>query len=435
MELSVIDIVLLVLMLAFSALFSGIEIAFVSTSKLKIELKNAQGDPVGKRLSYFVKNTPRVITTILVGNNLALVLYGIFIAKLLNYIFVASDLLDPVTSPFSALILQTVISTLVILFFGEYLPKAFFRLKAEQIMFNAVTTRFLQFFYALFGPLVRFINRLSSFLLIRVFRLKYEEEELVFGKEDLNLYVRETVAATTEDSDGPDIDAEMFENAMEFNELKVREFMVPRTELHALPLESSIDELIDMFIDTGHSKIIIYKENLDEVIGFVHSSSLFSKPASVEEAVQPMLTVPETMAAYVLLTEYTKNRKTIALVVDEFGGTAGLVTVEDLVEEVFGEIEDEHDEMEEDELLAKRLNENTWLLSARHDVDDLNEDFNLGLPEGDYTTLGGLIMHFAESIPAENEVVEVENFRFIIVEGTDRKLTTIKVERRPSSSL
>lgn len=436
MELSVLDIVLLVIMLAFSALFSGIEIAFVSTSKLKIELKSAQGDTTGKRLSNFVKHTPRVITTILVGNNLALVLYGIFIAKLLNYILFYTAGLNPEESPFTSLIIQTLISTLVILFFGEYLPKAFFRLKAEQIMFHKVTTRFLQFFYVLFGPLVRLINRLSSFLLIKVFRLKYEEEELVFGKEDLNLYVRETVAATSGDaSDGPEIDAAMFENAMEFNELKVRDFMVPRTELHALPADCSMDELINMFIDTGHSKIIIYRESLDEVMGFVHSSTLFTKPATVLEGVQPMLTVPETMAAHVLLTEFTKNRRTIALVVDEFGGTAGLVTVEDLVEEVFGEIEDEHDEQEEDDLLAKRLNDTTWLLSTRHDVDDLNEEYQLGLPEGDYTTLGGLIMHYAESIPAVKEVVEVENFRFTIIEGTDRKLTTVKMERKPMSSM
>lgn len=435
MELSVLDIVLLVLMLAFSALFSGIEIAFVSTSKLKIELKNAQGDTAGKRLSFFVKHTPRVITTILVGNNLALVLYGIFIAKLLNFVFIQGGVLDPVASPFAALILQTVISTIVILFFGEYLPKAFFRLKAEQIMFHKATTTFLQFWYVLFGPLVRGVNRLSSFLLIRIFRLEYAEEELVFGKEDLNLYVRETVAATGDTTDGPEIDAEMFENAMEFNELRVREFMVPRTELHALPLESSIDELIDAFIQTGHSKIIIYRESLDQVAGFVHSTTLFSKPKTVEDGLQPMLTVPETMAANVLLTEFTKNRKTMALVVDEFGGTAGLVTVEDLVEEVFGEIEDEHDEQEEEELMAKKIGDNTWLFSARHDVDDLNEEYNLGLPEGEYTTLGGLIMHYAESIPAIKEVVEVENFRFVIIEGSDRKLTTVKLEKKPAMSM
>jgi len=430
MTLSAWDIILLLVMLALSALFSGIEMAFVSTNRLKIELKSAQNDPIGQQLSFFVKKTPRVITTILVGNNLALVLYGIFIAKVLNYLFISLDLLDPVAQPFTALILQTIVSTLVILFFGEYLPKAFFRLKAEQIMFNKVTPAVLRFFYYLFGPFVLAINRLSRFLLLRVFRLKYEEEELVFGKEDLNLYVRETVAAISDTSEG--IDQEMFENAMDFNETKVREFMVPRTELHALQTDCTLDELIDEFISTGHSKILIYSENLDQVVGFVHSSSLFQMPDSISEALQPIMTVPETMSANVLLSEFTKNRKTIALVVDEFGGTAGLVTIEDLVEEVFGEIEDEHDEPEEEELLAKRINEHTWLLSARHEVDDLNEAYHLGLPEGDYTTLGGLVIHLAEDIPEPKAVIEGEGFRFLVVDASDNKINTLQVEKLPA---
>ena len=429
MSISPWDIVWLVVMLGFSALFSGIEMAFVSTSRLKIELKNAQGDPIGKQLSYFVKRTPRVITTILVGNNLALVLYGIFIAKVLNFGLAELGILDPIAQPFSALTIQTIVSTLIILFLGEYLPKAFFRLKAEQIMFSRVTPAVLRFFYIIFAPFVVAINRLTRFLLTRIFRLKYEEEELVFGKEDLNLYVRETVAATTDDPEGLDIDQEMFENAMEFNETKVREFMVPRTELHALPVESTIDQLIDEFIDTGHSKILIYQENLDMVIGFVHSSSLFLKPESVSSAIQPIMTVPETMTANVLLSEFNKRRKTIALVVDEFGGTAGLVTIEDLVEEVFGEIEDEYDEPEEEELLAKRIDENTWLLSARHEVDDLNEEYHIGLPEGDYTTLGGLVIHLAEDIPKPKSVVEGEGFRFLVVDASDNKINTLQVEK------
>lgn len=429
MSISPWDIVWLIVMLGFSALFSGIEMAFVSTSRLKIELKNAQDDPIGKQLSYFVKRTPRVITTILVGNNLALVLYGIFIAKVLNYALFALGILDPIVQPFSALIIQTIVSTLIILFLGEYLPKAFFRLKAEQIMFSRVTPGVLRFFYIIFAPFVVAINRLTRFLLTRIFRLKYEEEELVFGKEDLNLYVRETVAATTDDPEGLDIDQEMFENAMEFNETKVREFMVPRTELHALPVESTIDQLIDEFIDTGHSKILIYQENLDMVVGFVHSSSLFLKPDSISSAIQPIMTVPETMTANVLLSEFNKRRKTIALVVDEFGGTAGLVTIEDLVEEVFGEIEDEYDEPEEEELLAKRIDENTWLLSARHEVDDLNEEYNIGLPEGDYTTLGGLVIHLAEDIPKPKSVIEGEGFRFLVVDASDNKINTLQVEK------
>lgn len=422
-------IVMLVLMLLFSALFSGTEIAFVSTNKLKIELKSAQDDKVGKRLSFFVKYTPRIITTILIGNNLALVLYGIYFAKVLNGVFLTYDILNPVESPFSALMIQTLVSTLIILFLGEYLPKAIFRLKAEQIMFNNVTTRFLQFFYFIFGPLVSLINGLSRFVLLRILRLKYEEEELVFGKEDLNLYIRETAAATGEDPSMVEIDPELFENAMEFNEVKVREFMVPRTEIKARNLETSLEDLIDTFMETGHSKILIYGESLDQMLGFVHSTTLFRRPDNIKGVIQPLMTVPESMTADVLFSEFTKHRRTIALVVDEFGGTSGLVTVEDMVEEVFGEIQDEHDEPEEDELLAEQVDEKTWIMGARNDVDDVNEAFDLKLPEGDYTTLGGLIIHYAESIPKEKEEILIGDYNIVILEATETKVDKVKIIR------
>ncbi|MEM0996294.1 MAG: hemolysin family protein [Bacteroidota bacterium] len=426
------DIFLLILMIILSGLFSGIEIAFVSSSRLKIELKNAQGDKTGMILSRFVKRTPRVITTILVGNNLALVLYGIVVARVLNYAFVAGGVIDPLASPYTALVLQTVISTLIILIFGEYLPKALFRLNAEKIMFHTFTARTLLFFYYLFGPFVIFVNQASHFFLKRILRLRYEEEAVSFSKEDLNLYLQETLSASGESEDIPEIDAEMFTNAMEFNEIRVREFMVPRTEIEALPSDCSIDALIDKFIETGHSKILIYGENLDEILGFVHSSALFTRPKQMREVLQPVLHVPESMAGNVLLNEFTKNRSTLALVVDEFGGTAGIVTVEDLVEEVFGEIEDEHDEQQEEEaLLEKQIDANTWLLSARHEVDYLNEQYQIDLPEGEYNTLGGLVIHYAEAIPATNETVSIDDFQLAIVDASDNKVNTVRVHRLP----
>lgn len=422
-------IVMLILMLLFSALFSGTEIAFVSINKLKIELKSAQDDKVGNRLSFFIKNTPRIITTILIGNNLALVLYGIYFAKVLNAVFITYGILDPTTSSFSALIIQTLVSTLIILFLGEYLPKAIFRLKADQIMFNNITTRFLQFFYFIFGPLVSLINGLSRFMLLRILRLEYEEEELVFGKEDLNHYIRESAAATGEDPGQLEIDTELFENAMDFNEVKVREFMVPRTEIEAIPLETSLEDLIDIFQDTGHSKILIYGESFDQMLGFVHSTTLFRRPENIQAVIQPLMTVPESMTADVLFAEFTKHRRTIALVVDEFGGTSGLVTVEDMVEEVFGEIEDEHDEPDEDELHAEQVDEKTWIMSARNDVDNVNEAFDLGLPEGDYTTLGGLIIHYAEAIPKEKDEILIGDYNFVILEATATKVDRVKIVR------
>jgi CBS domain containing-hemolysin-like protein len=207
--------------------------------------------------------------------------------------------------------------------------------------------------------------------------------------------------------------------------------MVPRTELSAMQVDSSIDELLDYFVEQGHSRVIIYKDSLDEVLGFVHHSALFKRPKAIVDILQPVLMVPETMAANLLLSEFTKHRKTIAVVVDEFGGTEGIVTVEDLVEVVFGDIEDEHDEPEEEELLAKQMNENTWLLSARHEVEDLNERWNLGLPEGDgdYSTLAGLIIHHLEAIPGVNETVEIPGFRLVITDASDNKLNIIQLER------
>jgi putative hemolysin len=431
MTISPADIFLLISMIILSGLFSGMEIAFVSSSRLKIELKSAQGDKAGMMLSRFVKNTSRVITTILVGNNLALVLYGIVVAKVLNYVFALWGVIDPVANPYGALVLQTIISTLLILIFGEYLPKALFRLNAEKIMFNVFTTRALLFFYYLFGPFVIFVNSGSHFFLKRILRLRYEEEEVSFSKEDLNLYLQETLHASNESEDMPEIDAEMFTNAMEFNEIRVREFMVPRTEIKALPSDCSIDELIDQFIETGHSKILIYEDNLDQILGFVHSSALFRRPRKMRDVLQSVLHVPESMAGNVLLTEFTKNRSTLALVVDEFGGTAGIVTVEDLVEEVFGEIEDEYDEQEEEPMLEKQVDENNWLLSARHEVDYLNEKYDIGLPEGDYNTLGGLVIHFAEAIPSANETIEVDRFEIVVVDASVNKVNSVRVHRNP----
>jgi putative hemolysin len=423
------DIFIIIVTMVLSALFSGIEIAFVSANKLKIELKSAQGDPEAKRLSYFQKKASRVLTTLLVGNNLALVLFSISAGSILNAAFKAFGILDPDLRPYQALVLQTVISTLVLLVFCEYLPKAFFRLRPEQALFNVFTTRFLQFFYVFFGPIVVGINGLAHFFLKRILRLKYEDIELEFSKEDLHLYLQESLVSQPESEQKPEIDTEMFTNAMEFNEIRVKEFMVPRTEIQAVSIDTSIQDLISHFMESGYSKLVIYNESLDEVLGFVHSSTLFRNPREIRDVLQPILMVPETMAGTTLLNEFSRNRKTIALVVDEFGGTAGLVTVEDLVEEVFGDIQDEHDEPEDDEWLAKQIDENTWLFSARHHVDDLNQEFHLDLPEGEYNTLAGLVIQYADAIPAANDVIEIEGYRLEVVEAENNRVNVVKLHR------
>jgi putative hemolysin len=429
MEFDPLDGVIIAVTMVLSALFSGIEIAFVSANKLKIELKSAQGDPEAKRLSYFQKKSSRVLTTLLVGNNLALVLFSISAGTTLNAAFKYWGVLDPIARPYQALVLQTVVSTFVLLVFCEYLPKAFFRLRPEQTLFNGFTTRFLQFFYVLFGPIVVGINGLAHFFLKKILRLKYEDIEMEFSKEDLQLYLHESLVSQPESEQKPEIDTEMFTNAMEFNEIRVKDFMIPRTEIQAVPIETTIQELIAAFMETGYSKLVIYNESLDEVLGFVHSSTLFRNPKEIRDVLQPILMVPETMAGTTLLNEFSRNRKTIALVVDEFGGTAGLVSVEDLVEEVFGDIQDEHDEPEDDELLAKQIDENTWLFSARHHVDDLNEEFHLSLPEGEYNTLGGLVIQYADAIPAVNDVIEIEGYRLEVTEADDNRVNVVKLHR------
>lgn len=418
------DIIIVLAMLAVSAFFSGVEMAFVSASKLKIELKSKQGSASGQILSDFVKHTPRVITTILVGNNIALVMFGISAGHILTYFLYHSFGIDAEVERTKVLLIQTAISTLVILILGEYLPKAIFRINPDgSLQFSA---RILQFFYYLLSPLVLIISVLTKFILKTVLRLKYEDEEVTFGKRDLYMFMQETFTET-EGGSVPEIDAEMFSNAMELNETRVREFMVPRTEIEALPLDSTLEQLIDKLVETELSRIIVYQGSLDNVVGFVHSSMLFKHPKSVTDVLQPILMVPESMSANVLLQEFTKNRRSIAIVVDEFGGTEGLVTMEDLVEEVFGEIEDEHDEPEEDELLAKQLDPNTWLLSTRWEVFDVNKEFGLDLPEGDYNTLSGLLMFQAEDIPAEGDVIVVGDYTFTVMEAAQNKVETVKL--------
>lgn len=432
MNIETVDIVLIVVTLIFSALFSGIETAFMSANRLRIELKSAQGDQVGVLLSKFVKQTPRVLSTILVGNTVSLVLYGIAMGRLAGSVSAGLDWIDPVRQPYLMLLVEASIATLVVLYFGEFLPKAFFKLKADQIMFHGVTVRLLQFYVLILGPLVAAINFCARFFLRRILRLRYQEEELVFSKEDLAQYLQKTLHAETDDEAKPEIDAELFTNAMTFNEVRVKAFMVPRTELSAMSIHATMEELLDYFITQGHSRVLIYKDSLDEVLGFVHHSALFRRPKTIAEVLQPTFMVPETMAANLLLAEFTKRRKTIAVVVDEFGGTEGIVTVEDLVEVVFGDIEDEHDEPEGEELLAKQVAENVWLLSARHEVEDLNAHWNIGLPEGDgeYSTLAGLIIHHLEAIPTLNQVVEIPGFRMEITDASDNKINIVKIERR-----
>lgn len=387
----------------FSAFFSGMEIAYVSSNKLQIELQNKQGDFASRLLSHLMTQPSRFIATMLVGNNIALVVYGIFMAQWIEptlYRFLANDV--------AVLLVQTLFSTLVILVLAEYVPKAIFALYSNQLL-RIFALPVLLLYYFLF-PIVGFIMGISRFLLRVLFRANTNDEKPMFSRVDLDNYVRQH----TEDDSREEVENEVqiFQNALDFGKVKARECMVPRTELVAMEVGDSIEELRQRFIETGLGKILIYKENLDNIIGYVHSFELFKKPKQIRSILLPLSIVPESMPASEVLNLLIRERKSLAIVLDEFGGTSGLITIEDVIEEIFGEIEDEHDSQD---LVEEVLSENKYLFSARHEIDYLNEKYKLDLPESDqYETLGGLITHHFESIPEKDEVIVVNPFIFTI---------------------
>ncbi|KIO42855.1 hemolysin family protein [Sanguibacteroides justesenii] len=404
--------------LLLSAFFSGMEIAFVASNKLRIEIDKSNKGITQTLIDLFVSNSGMYITTILVGNNVVMVIYGIFM----------SDYLDPRLEQIGIslgfrMFAVTLISTLIMLAVAEFLPKVIFRLRPNLFLRIFAVPVFL--FYILFFPISYFSVWFGG-LLLRVFtgkKLAHKEEDRAFGKIDLNNLIEEGEASGTLNEDEHDI--KLFRNALDFSEVKLRECMVPRTDIVALPLDGSLDELRDLFVQTGFSRILIYKDSIDNVIGYVHSSALFHHPETIVKAVSKILIVPETMSALRLLNLFTKEQKSVAAVVDEFGVTAGMVTIEDIMEEIFGEIEDEHDHLNlKEEVLAP----NEYLFSGRLEVDYLNEKYNLDLPESEeYETLAGLILYYNEDIPNEGEQVVVEGITFEILQVKSARIEEVKV--------
>ena len=386
------------LTLLFSAFFSGMEIAFVTANKLRIELKKKQGLLSAKILSGFLKRPSRFIGTMLVGNTIALVIYGIEMAQILRPL-----LQMIITSEITIFIIQTVLATLLVLVTAEFVPKALFRINPNRILnFFAVPVWVI---YYLLYPLVYIITGTSEFILKKIFRVAFSEEKPVFGMIDLNHILKESAFGIHKNRKAePGI--QIFRNALEFSNIKLKECMVPRTEIVAMDVKESIDTLKQNFVDTGFSKILIYQDEIDHIIGYTHSYELFKKPLTIESILLPVSMVPETMPANELLKTLIKQRKSIAVVVDEFGGTAGIITTEDIMEEIFGEIADEHDI---ERLTEKQISEGEYLLSGRLEIDYLNEKYKLNLPESEeYETLSGLIIHYHESIPKLNEQIKIK---------------------------
>lgn len=399
-------IIAILICLLLSAFFSGMEIAFVSSNKLRIEIDKSNKGITRKVIDLFVSNSGMYITTILVGNNVVMVIYGIFM----------SDFLDPKLDALGVTVgmrmfLVTLISTLIVLVTGEFFPKVIFRAKPNVFLKIFAIPVFI--FYIIFFPISYFSVWFGG-LILRIFtgtKLAYKEENRAFGKIDLNNLIEEGEGTGTQNEEEHDI--KLFRNALDFSEVKLRECIVPRPDIVALPIESSLDELRELFVKTGLSRILIYRDNIDNVIGYVHSSALFHYPETVEKAVSKILIVPETMSALRLLNLFTKEQKSVAVVVDEFGITAGMITIEDIMEEIFGEIEDEHDHLN---LKEEQLSANEYLFSGRLEVDYLNEKYSLNLPENEeYETLAGLILYYNEDIPATGEKIEIEGIEFEIV--------------------
>ena len=420
------SIIIIVISLLFSAFFSGMEIAFVSANKIHIEIEKKQEGFLAKVLTLLTDKPSKFIATMLIGNNIALVIYGLFMGDVLMEWFqslLPSDyqLIDILLTDFS-LLSQTVISTLVILLTAEFLPKVIF-----QIYSNALIKIFAvpaYFFYLLFSAISWFVIKVSDFILRVFFKTDGDEVQLTFTKLELGDYINEQME-TVEEEDEVDSEIQIFQNALEFSTVKAREVMVPRTEITAVEINETPKNLTKLFTETGYSKILIFKESIDEIIGYVHSYELFKRPKTIKSILLPVEFVPETMLIQDILNVLTKKRKSMAVVLDEYGGTSGILTVEDIIEELFGEIEDEHDSTH---LYEEQVSENEYKFSARMEVDYINENYKLELPEGEeYETLGGLIVNQTGEIPEQDSEVTVDNFTFKILEVSNTKIDLVSV--------
>ena len=405
--------------LIFSGFFSGMETAYISADKLRIEMLSQKKGLMASSLSYFQRHRARFLSTTLVGNNLALVLYGILMANLLEP-RILNILPHWIDSPIIALVIQTLIATFIVLITAEFLPKSLFLLNPNTLL--RIFSLPMMGLFVLMSPLVWMVEIISKFIVTRIFQLSYAENQSLFALTDLNNFIKKnTEHSEIEDQE---IDVKFFNNAIEFKEIQVRECMIPRTEIIAVDINDDLLKLSAAFIDSGHSKIIVYKENIDNVIGYCHSLEMFKKPKSIKDILTTILIIPETMPANELLVKLIADQKSLALVVDEFGGTAGLVSIEDVMEEIFGEIRDEHDD---EFLIEQKIAENIYLLSARHEIDALNEKYNWSLPKGDYDTLGGLILAKNEDIPTIQDEIGIDHFLFQIINMEDNRIDQVRL--------
>ncbi len=407
-------------MLVLSAFFSGMEIAYVSSNKIHIELEKRQDDIIGRVLRRLTARPSKFIISMLIGNSITLVIYGIFMGDLIT-----NEIITPYLDLTQGLqlLVQTLISTLVILLTAEFLPKVFFQIYANELLkFFAIPA---YIFYLIFWPISWFCITISDFFLRTFFKTDGDQIQLSFSKVELGNYITEQMESAQEQDD-VDSEIQIFQNALDFGDVKAREVMVPRTEMISVLEDIPMKELGKLFVTTGLSKILVHSDTIDDITGYVHSFDLFKSPSSLSVIKRDVINVPETMLAKDVLNLLIKKRMSIAIVLDEYGGTSGLITVEDIVEELFGEIEDEHDN---DLLIDSKINDLEYKLSARLEVDQINENHKLELPESEqYETLGGLIVFQTEGIPEEGDVVKIEQFKFTILETSNNKIDLVHLE-------
>ena len=408
-----ISVIIILTTLVLSAFFSGFEIAYVSSNKVHVEILKKQEGVIANVLTKLTRKPSKLLATMLVGNNVALVVYGFEMGKVMTV------LLPPF---FQNVLWHTIISTLIILITAEFMPKVFFQIYANQLLKVFAIPAY--FFYLLFYPFSSFVMWISDFVLRVFFKTKGDYVPLSFSKVELVDYISEQMENAPKKEE-VDSEVQMFQNALEFSGVKAREIMIPRTEIVAVELNESIENLIATFVSSGFSKILIYNENIDDILGYVHSFDMFKKPKTIKEVLIPIVNIPETIQINEVLNILTRKRKSMAVVLDEYGGTSGIVTLEDIVEELFGEIEDEHDK---DKFIEEQISDTEYLFSARLEVEYLNETYHLDIPESEeYETLGGLIVLHNEGIPTQGEVIEIPPFTFTIEACSQTKIETVRL--------
>lgn len=414
------EAILLGIILLFIAYFSGTEIAFLSANKLRVELLKDKGDGRAKIISEFNNNPSQFISTLLIGLNIALVTFGSMMANIIRperFAFLPSD-------EVSLMLIGTLVTTVLVLFLGELVPKMLFRINADQMLLTlAYPTKYLV--YIPLKPLSELFNWLSKSILKKVFGGDFKESAQSFSQDDLEYLIKETAADSDSEEEADGINSEIFEKALYLKETKLKACMVPRPEVVAIEASETLADLRKLILESKHSRILVYQKSIDDIVGYVYHLDLLKAPVSIKEITRPILMVPSSMNAQDLMVQFRKERKNLAWVIDEYGGTAGIVTLEDLIEEIFGEIEDEHDV---EEMVEKVISETEYVFSARLEVAYLNEEYKLNIPEGDYSTLSGYIVSNNEDIPDQNEIIALDRFEIKILKASNKRIELVRLK-------